>query len=295
MSRARAPLLTVNTPFPEARSVLRLLESPGACPKSLTERVFNGTYDKPYIVDSWPWRFLHFDFESVQSAMHMQDPDQLCLAYTRKMMAFLLFHRAPKRILLLGLGGGSLAKYCYRRLPTSAVTVAELNPDVIALREEFRIPEDDERFRVIQADGAAYMAQSAHIKDVILIDACDRHGTTPEFDALEFYQNAYRCLSANGVLATNLCGEWNSCVSHLRKIRATYGDDILALKVRSARNVVVFAFKKRRTEFQWERLYARADVLKRRMGFNFPYFVRRLSLGWSLRKWHVPPQGTSVI
>src|SRR3981081_4026594 len=98
-------LLLMESPFPEQHSMLRLLEPPGSCRKSLWERLFDGTYDKPFVVDSGLRRFLHFDLDVVQSVMHLRHPDRLSLAYTRKMMAFLLFNRAPARILLLGLGG----------------------------------------------------------------------------------------------------------------------------------------------------------------------------------------------
>jgi spermidine synthase len=278
-------LFAIESPFPEEHGVLHLLEPPGSCPQSLRERLFAGTYDKPFIVDSWPWRFLHFDFDSVQSAMHLEDPDKLCLAYTRKMMTFLLFNRTPKRILLLGLGGGSLAKFCYRRLRSAAITVIEINPAIIALREEFRIPADDERFRVVRADGSAYVARLPACKDVILVDACDREGVAPQLDAVEFYQDAHHCLSPGGVLVINLCGEWKCCASHMRKIHDVFGDDFLALKVRSARNVIVFAFKERRAEIDWDRLNIMAVNLKRRLGLDFPQYVRRIALDWSLRKW----------
>jgi len=52
----------------------------------------------------------------------LDDPYALCLAYTRKMMAFLLFNSQPRRILQLGLGGGSLAKFCYKHLPDASIT-----------------------------------------------------------------------------------------------------------------------------------------------------------------------------
>lgn len=155
--------------------MLRLLEPPGSCRKSLWERVLDGTYDKPFIVDHGARRFLHFDLDAVQSAMHLQYPDRLSLGYTRKMMAFLLFNRAPTRILLLGLGGGSLAKFCYRRLPRATITAVEVNSDVIALRQAFCVPADDERFRVIRADGADYVTCLERSKDVILAEKAS-HG-----------------------------------------------------------------------------------------------------------------------
>src|SRR5687767_2543061 len=100
MSEPTPRLFSIESPFPEARSTLRLLEADDSCQASIWERIFNGTYDKPFIVDSGFWRFLHFDLDSVQSAMHLRNPYKLSLVYTRKMMAFLLFNSAPQRILL---------------------------------------------------------------------------------------------------------------------------------------------------------------------------------------------------
>src|SRR3954453_2696578 len=98
-------LLTVKSASREANFSLRVLEPPDSCHKSLRERVYSGSYDKPFIIDNGRRRFLHFDFGAVQSVMELEDPRRLALAYTRGMMAFLLFNRSPKRILLLGLGG----------------------------------------------------------------------------------------------------------------------------------------------------------------------------------------------
>lgn len=266
--------------------MLRLLEPPGSCRKALWERVFDGTYDKPFILDSGVRRFLHFDLDTVQSAMRLDDPEQLSLRYTRKMMAFLLFNHAPERILLLGLGGGSLAKFCYRRLPHTALTTIEVNPDVIALREEFRIPPDDDRFRVICADGATHVARLRRSKDVILADACDRVGIAPEFDTIEFYQDTYRCLSPGGVFVTNTCSNIDGCLAHLTKIRAVFGDDFMRLQVKPDGNVIVFAFKDhQRPEIDWEQLDSTAVDLKRRFGLDFPKYVRWFALNWKLRRW----------
>jgi len=136
--------------------MLRLLEPPGSCHEILRERVYAGSYDKPFVVDNGPRRFLHFDLGAIQSAMELSNPVRLALAYTRKMMAFLLFNHAPKRILLLGLGGGSLAKFCYANLPAASLTAIELNRDVITVLDEFAVPADDHRFRVINADDVSF-------------------------------------------------------------------------------------------------------------------------------------------
>ena len=54
-------------------------------------------------------RSLHIGGLAIQSAMRMSAPDQLELHYTRAMMAFLLFEPRPRDILMIGLGGGSMA------------------------------------------------------------------------------------------------------------------------------------------------------------------------------------------
>jgi spermidine synthase len=288
VNRTEPRLLAIESPFPAHHSMLRLLEPPHSCRKSLWERLFNGTYDKPFILDTAHLRCLHFDLDAVQSAMHLHDPDRLSLAYTRKMMAFLLFNGSPNRILLLGLGGGSLAKFCYRRLPRAAITVVEVNPHVIALREAFRIPADDDRFRVVRADSANYVAGLGLRKDAILADACDRSGIAPEIDAIEFYQNAWRRLSQGGVFVMNLCGDRSRFESHLAKIRHVFGE-FMTLPAGRDSNLIVFAFKEDHTDVSWQHLAASAIELKRRFGLDFPRYVRRIALHWNLRKWHAPP------
>ena len=67
--------------------------------------------------------------------MDLRDPSALDLEYTQTMMGFLLFLPQPQRIAMIGLGGGSLAKFCHRYLPRTRIQVVEINPHVIALRD----------------------------------------------------------------------------------------------------------------------------------------------------------------
>ena len=72
---------------------------------------------KPYVYDDAGVRRLHFDSAAVQSSMRLSDPYALDLSYTQAMMGFLLFSAEPRHILIVGLGGGSLSKYCHHRFP----------------------------------------------------------------------------------------------------------------------------------------------------------------------------------
>jgi len=277
MQRRLSRLLAIESPFPEANVTLRLLEPPESCHENLRERLYSDNYFKPFIVDNGRRRFLHFDFGAIQSAMELSNPQKLVLAYTRKMMAFLLFNRAPKRILLLGLGGGSLAKFCYGNLPEASFTAVEVSRDVIAMRNEFCIPADNHRFRVVNDDGAAYLSVSSHDKDVILADACDRKGIAADLDTVAFYRNARNRLSADGVFVVNVCGDRDSTAAHLAKLRDAFDGELHSLQVQKDSNVIVFGFKGRRPELSPEKIEAGANDLKNRFELDFPKYARNIA------------------
>ncbi len=282
MKRRRARLLAIESAIANANVMLRLLEPQDSCPETLRAQVYAGTYNKPFVVDNGRRRFLHFDFWAVQSAMELNNPERLALAYTRKMMAFLLFNGAPERILQLGLGGGSLAKFCYYNLPAASITAVEVNQDVITLRDEFSIPPDNHRFRVINTDGANYISQPNYSEDVILADACDREGIATALDSIEFYRMARQRLSADGVFVTNLCGDPKSIDAHLTKLRDAFGEDLLTLPVRKDGNIVVFGFSENRPAWEWDRIEAGAADLKRRFRLDFPGYARLMALDSNL-------------
>lgn len=85
-------------------------------------------------------RTLEFTPGEVQSAMRVSRPSALLLDYARAMMCFALFVPRPRHILMVGLGDGPLAKFCYRRFPHARITVLELRADVVALRAQFSAP-----------------------------------------------------------------------------------------------------------------------------------------------------------
>src|SRR6266436_3403362 len=100
---SKCELLEIPAPFPLQNSRVLLREPAGSYGPELSRQLLDGTYDKPFILDCGALRFLHFDLDKVQSLMRCDEPDALCLRYTRKMMAVLLFNPQPRYILILGL------------------------------------------------------------------------------------------------------------------------------------------------------------------------------------------------
>jgi len=186
-------------------------------------------------------RSLEFQPGMVQSAMRVADPDRLLLSYSRAMMCFVLFQPRPRHIVMVGLGGGSLAKFCYRNLPDSRITVLELRADVIALRDEFAIPRDDGRFQVIQADAAEYMARLRGSVDVLLVDGFDEHGLPPALGSARFYADCRRALRPDGVLVANIFSYDPHYGAMLRRLRQRFGGHLCRFAGIAGNNRIIFA------------------------------------------------------
>lgn len=230
---------------------------------------------RPFIVETESERHLLFTHDSVQSSMSLNEPDALTSEYTRRMMGVLLFKPQPSHILMIGLGGGSIAKFCYRHLPGSRMTAVEIDDEVIALRDEFCLPFDDARFRVVHADGVRYIAQSDEQFDVILTDAFDHQGVAPALAASEFYRDAYKRLSDDGVFVINLSGEPARYEAHLQCIYETFGARTALMPVNAGDNELLFAFK-RDFDFESDQSEALARELEESMSLDFLRYRRLL-------------------
>jgi spermidine synthase len=255
--------------------VIRVLEPGGADLGRLRDDIVAGRYPKPFILDDGRLRRLYFNLRYVQSAMRVKDPLALDLAYTRKMMAFLLFHENPKRVLLIGLGGGSLAKFCHRHLPRARITAVEIDPTVVAMRGQFGVP-IDERLAIVQADAADYLPTAEADTDVLLLDGFDRDGIAPRLGTPDFFAAARRRLRPGGLLAANLAGAEEVWHPHLAMLREAFGGRVILLRVSGGDNHIAFAFADRGYPPNWALLEKTAQGLQRRHGLDYPEFLRRL-------------------
>ena len=199
----------------------------------------------PFVRVGLSSKSLYFSIEEVQSRMQLQRPDALDLRYTRTMMGFLMFEPAPKDILMVGLGGGSIAKFCRRYLPKSRLDVLEINPRVIALRNEFGVPPDGARFQVIEADGAAFLHASVARYDVVLLDAFDPHGLPSPLSTQRFYDDCLDALQAGGVLVANFHSAARDLADCVERIDRSFGAAALVVEDREALNSIVFARRAR--------------------------------------------------
>lgn len=224
--------------------------------------------EHPYIVDNDETRELHFDALCVQSTMNRDDPTALVFGYTRVMMGFLLLVPRPCDILIVGLGGGSLSKYCHQELPGSIITTVEISAAVLNLRNEFAIPPDSENFRIVHADAALYMRNQRETADVILLDGYDPAGLPASLSTHVFYSACFQALRPGGVLAANLWGSDRSRGGYFDRIEQSFGRHALMAKSDTSDNRIAFGFKQVEIP-PWAELQIRARRWERLTGFNF--------------------------
>jgi len=195
---------------------------------------------KPFVRRYGRYTSLQFSRKQTQSRMLTGDPDVLLIDYTRTMMAALLLQPDPRCIGMVGLGGGSQAKFCHRHLPRARIEVVENNPGVIALRGEFAIPGDDERLQVHLDDGAAFVQSRPGRYDLLLVDGYDERGIPAVLSTQAFYDDCRDALAPGGVMSVNLFS--TDAQAHFGKIRQSFGDSVLMLEEPKMSNRVAFAW-----------------------------------------------------
>jgi len=188
-------------------------------------------------------RTLEFVPGDIQSEMLLARPDALVLAYARAMMCFALFVPRPRHILMAGLGGGSLVKFCYRHFPDARITVLEISAEVIALREQFLVPPDDARLRIVHGDAAAFIAAAPGSFDVILVDGFDAAGMPPALGSASFYTDCHAALREGGVLVANLLSYDPQYAALRARIGAAFDGRVCQLEGIAGNNHILFALR----------------------------------------------------
>jgi spermidine synthase len=194
-------------------------------------------------------RFLHLGTVWVQGAMRVRKPQALELEYVQRMMAWLLLREPGEpagHAVQLGLGAAAITKFCHKPLRWRT-TAVELNPSVIsACRLWFKLPPDDARLTVLQADAADHVADAAHhgSADALCVDLYDHEAAAPVLDDEAFYRGCHALLADGGVMSVNLFGRDVSFGRSAARIERAFGKGQVAmLKPTKEGNTIVLAWK----------------------------------------------------
>jgi spermidine synthase len=163
--------------------------------------------DSPYqqvrVRDDDLFRYLILD-RTFHAIMWKMAPVELYLPYSQMMMAALAVTPEPKRGLILGHGGGSLAKWLGQRWPELRLDVVEVDPSVVMAAERFFDYTPADSHHVFVRDARAFVRNSDARYDIIWLDVFARHLIPFHLTTREFFTELHAHLAPQGVLAVNL-------------------------------------------------------------------------------------------
>jgi spermidine synthase len=236
-------------------------------------------YGDLYVTEEAPdLRTLRFRPDGArQSVVDLRDPDHLELAYTRLALAGVAVVSEPRRILLAGLGGGSLPRFLHRNFPEARVEVVEINPQVLEVATQYLGFTRDARLIVHIADARDFIARApAGAYDLIVLDAFADTTVPPHLATLEFLAAVRHALAPTGVVVSNL---WSRAHNKryddmLATYRAAF-ESVATLAVPNEVNVIVLSTA-RATRLEREALAASAAAVgaARRLRFDLAGMVR---------------------
>ena len=211
------------------------------------------------IVEENGVRVLQIGGEAIQSAMRLDAPDRIELDYVHAMMAFLLFRPKPRDVLMVGLGGGSMARFIHQRMLQTRVTVVEINPGVVTVaRRYFHFPEEDARLEIVIGDGAEVVPLRPASCDVLVVDGFVNGSPAKHLCTQSFYDGAFTALRPGGVMVANFMSDDKRLETYCGRIEESFGCDPTLLLAEEEDNFIAFALRDGPPRIAWAELKARA-------------------------------------
>lgn len=204
-------------------------------------------------------------WDYTESVSNLLDPDDLPLRYAQVMTIAAIYPETARKILMLGLGGGSISTYLGRFMPEAAITTVEIDPGVITAAKTYFGLRETERMRYRAGDGRVFLSRNDELYDLILLDAY-RGGYVP-FHLLtrEFYTLVKQRLTPGGAAAFNVHDGSKLYASTVK----TLGEVFAALDLYPSGVGEVIAVASA-SPLDPRTLERRAATLQDRHGFRFP-------------------------
>jgi spermidine synthase len=141
-----------------------------------------------------------------QSCVNQRRPREMVFVYARMVMTSLLLEPEPGRILILGLGGGTLPMAFDELLPQADIDIVEIDPAVVRVAREYFGFAPSDRVDVFAQDGRVFVKRKAHQReqyDLVILDAFNGEYIPEHLMTREFLQEVQQLLAPGGVLVAN--------------------------------------------------------------------------------------------
>jgi spermidine synthase len=215
-------------------------------------------------------RTLQFErYGARQSVVKIGDPDHLELPYIRTVLVSLALVEEPKRVLVIGLGGGTIPSFLHRHFPEMTIDAVDIDPEVVEVARRFFEFREDDRLRGHVADGRKFIEDCEQPYDVIILDAFGSDSIPEHLATAEFLQAVRRALTPGGIAVGNIWSRGSNPLydSMVRTYRSVF-DQVRLLDVADAGNIIVLAVP-RPDPIRRADVVRRAGALSKQKGFAF--------------------------
>ncbi|UAW97155.1 methyltransferase domain-containing protein [Halopseudomonas nanhaiensis] len=223
------------------------------------------------------YRFLYFGEQTEQSCCLTVDPGWLEYDYTRAML--LGNYWAPAEggdMLLLGLGGGSLANCLIDHFEPQRVVAVELRPAVIGIARSHLGLTSDPRLKVIAADAQQFVTTTAERFGLICVDLYMEGGLSRLQLQGAFFEGCRKLLKPGGVLVIN---QWQLAESGQpyasRMLLDLFGDQYLQAPVEEG-NIILVVPADGILELDRPAMNGWADALEPQLGYSLRPYIHAL-------------------
>jgi spermidine synthase len=185
--------------------------------------------------------------EAVQSRVDLNAPQTLMSPYARSMFASYLYRPHPRRVLIVGLGGGAMVRFLTHHEPQVHIDAVEIDPVVVRLADKYFDVRSGGNVRVHTADAVRFVESTADRYDLILMDAflrpssdTDTTGVPTRLKTLEFLGRLKSALAPGGVVAFNV-NEHDKMADDIAAVTTAFGQVAVYRSPPSENKVIVAA------------------------------------------------------
>jgi spermidine synthase len=168
-------------------------------------------YQTVFVTERETLRCLEFERRGIQtrtihSCYDTGQPDQVWLDYNHLAFGAFLAMPNPKRVLVIGLGGGTIPHVIHRAYPNVEIDSVEIDPVVATIAQTDFPYRTDDRNRVHINDGRYFvkkaLSRGEHY-DIIILDAFSKEISPSHMLTREFFTELRSLMGPNGVLIAN--------------------------------------------------------------------------------------------
>ncbi|MFN3882514.1 MAG: spermidine synthase [Nitrincola lacisaponensis] len=224
------------------------------------------------VMDDGHKRYLSFGAEDEQSCVLKDQPWIPQMDYIRAMLLVLLFV-TPRRVLVLGLGGGSLNTCLHHGFPGMQQDIVELRSEVVTIAQRFFQLPRSKRIQVHTMEAQTYLdTEAGRPADIIFSDIYDDQGVSEQQHQPAYLHECHARLRPNGWLVLN-CWKEHRGEAVLEVLREQFAQ-VYSCTTQDG-NWVVFAGKSDNFPSQ-SQLKQTAKQLSQSLGFSLSGYLNRL-------------------